>query len=631
MTCTAGTCGVGGWGGPLPGDPSNDSVLSATPVFGGIEVSWNLPTTNAHAVAFVKLWRSLTGDFAAATLRADATGTVFFDRIDTPTRYYYWIQVVSRNGTIGELIGPASAIAKPTITAMIEQLTGEIDAGLLAQTLKTKLDEIELLRNDLQSEVFDRETGLTSLAQAIADAQAGIAEAHTFILDETSNRTSQNSAIVEQLTGVAATLDSEIAAVQTLLQANIDSVSGDVSALQTTQVAVQGQLNTIAGTQTTQQASINTINGTISTMQSTQTGFQTSLNGYAGVQTTLSTNLNTLTGTVNAMYTAKVDVNGLIGGFGLSNNGTTVEAGFDVDKFWVGRTTNKVKPFIISGGIVYISQAAIPVLSANKIDGRDLEVMSGAYSSWAWPSNGAGGGFYLGPSGLLLGNRNEGQWVRITSSGNIDMPGFQVIDGVALFTGTGNLNDGSVGGIQVNGTDIRSTNWSGAGGNGFIAQSNGNFWINNLYARGDIEAQSLKANTVMVQTAHIAGQAVTIPVGAFSAGIDTDDGVTQSVTLTSTGAPIRIDSGCSVTYGGSPSANGTLIWELRRVKAGVTTTLMSGSLSYEGNSLSTSTKPFSTPPYRDVPGTGSVTYQLWVNQAATSLYNRGMFAIELKR
>ena len=58
-SCTTGTCGVGGWGGPLPGDPDNNSVLTATPAFGGIDVSWSYPGTNPQAVAHTVLYRGV--------------------------------------------------------------------------------------------------------------------------------------------------------------------------------------------------------------------------------------------------------------------------------------------------------------------------------------------------------------------------------------------------------------------------------------------------------------------------------------------------------------------------------------------------------------------------------------------
>ncbi|MDT8895632.1 hypothetical protein RSO41_13320 [Halomonas sp. I1] len=61
-----------------------------------------------------------------------------------------------------------------------------------------------------------------------------------------------------------------------------------------------------------------------------------------------------------SIYSAKVQAGGLIGGFGLYNDSKTVEAGFDVDRFWIGRTnSDKVKPFIVDGGTVYMDAARI--------------------------------------------------------------------------------------------------------------------------------------------------------------------------------------------------------------------------------------------------------------------------------
>lgn len=61
-----------------------------------------------------------------------------------------------------------------------------------------------------------------------------------------------------------------------------------------------------------------------------------------------------------ALYTAKVQSGGLIGGFGVYNDGTEVDAGFDVDRFWIGRTdSDKRKPFIIDNNVVYINNAMI--------------------------------------------------------------------------------------------------------------------------------------------------------------------------------------------------------------------------------------------------------------------------------
>lgn len=291
-------CGTGGWTGPKPGDPDNNSILTATPAFGGIDVSWSFPVTNPYAVAHTLLYRGNSADFNSSILRAVVAGNFFYDKIDDSNEYFYWISIVSVHGTYGELIGPARARAKPTIEGMIELLTGQIDAGLLAQSLKGDLDKISLLNTNLLNEITARENGEITLAQAMEAVNEGVAEALTFIHTEINSRTTADSAIAEQLNLVAATLGDTIAAVSTSMSVTIDQV----------------------------------------------------------------------TNTVNAMWTAQVNVNGLIGGFGLANDGTTVEAGFDVDRFWIGRTSaNKRKPFIIDSGVVYIDEAAINKLTFSKL------------------------------------------------------------------------------------------------------------------------------------------------------------------------------------------------------------------------------------------------------------------------
>jgi hypothetical protein len=58
----------------------------------------------------------------------------------------------------------------------------------------------------------------------------------------------------------------------------------------------------------------------------------------------------------------------LVGGFGIYNNGSTIQAGFDVNEFWVGSSqANKRKPFIISDGVTYIDDAAINKLTFTKL------------------------------------------------------------------------------------------------------------------------------------------------------------------------------------------------------------------------------------------------------------------------
>lgn len=297
-TCDVSGCGTGGWTGPLPGDPDNILSISAAAAFGGIDVTWSYPGVNPHAVAHVQLFRALVNDFAQSAQIALVAGTFFHDRIDAGITYYYWLRVVSINGTLGDPIGPASATSRPLIGDLIEQLTGEIDAGVLAESLKGRLDEISLLNENLAAEIFDRESGQTSFAAALLAVEDGVAEAHTFIADEITSRVTANSAIIEQIELVAAVAGDQVAEALVTTQAWVDAV--DLKA--------------------------------------------------------------------GALWSAKLTVNNLVGGFGIYNDGSLVEAGFDVDTFWVGRTAaNKRKPFIVVGAETFIDQAVINELTFTKL------------------------------------------------------------------------------------------------------------------------------------------------------------------------------------------------------------------------------------------------------------------------
>jgi len=552
-TCSTNVCGTGTGNWPQPGDPDNNSILTATPAFGGIDVSWTYPTVNPFAVSHVILYRGILPNFNSAIVIATVGGNFFYDKstVNAQLTYYYWIRIVSVNGTIGDLIGPASAIARPTIDNMIELLTSKIDSGLLAQSLKTEIDKITLNYQDLLDEVDDRIASNTALSTALAQVQTGVTQALTFLNEEITDRQDGDSALVTQLNTVAAANQSNLALIQqeqsarvtgdeanaslyTLLNAQVNNATTGLPAtratllndyftkagtnsaissatstlvsttalntalsnytntasLQTnyytktaTDSAISSATSTLVSTTTLNNSLANYTNtaalqsnyytktGTDGAISSAITTSQATLNNnIASAQTTLQTNINTVDGKVTqigALYTAKVTVNGLIGGFGIYNDGTTVEAGFDVDTFWVGRTAaNKKKPFIISNNEVFIDQAVINTLTFTKL--RDEagavviengkikanylqvnEIFGGSYSGYAWPTS--GNGFYLGPSGLLLGNFNTGKYLQVTAAGDIYNSNFDIVNGAMTaksFATVGGrfsvLNDGTV-------------------------------------------------------------------------------------------------------------------------------------------------------------------------------------------
>lgn len=464
MSCSTNVCGTGGWSGPKPGDPDNNSILTATSAFGGIDVNWSYPTTNPHAVAHTLLYRGLTPNFESAILIGVVAGSFYYDKQDNNFTHYYWIRIVSVNGTEGELIGPASATARRTIEQTIEDLTGLIDRGVLAQSLKEEIDRITLNYNELTAEIANRLAGDEAMAALLGEVQNGLAESLAFIGAESQTRKENEDAFARQLNTIAAVNQTNAAAILREQEARVDGDTAIINQLEQAIATIGADIAAAIQTEATARVSGD------QALASQVTTVQTTLNGnVASGQVGLVTKIEDLNGTVSnigALYTAKVGVNGLIGGFGVYNDGTTVEAGFDVDRFWIGRTSsNRRKPFIIDGGIVYIDEGAINKLTFNKLrdtagnfiveNGRVkadylnvLEIMGGVYTGYAWPPTNQGTGFYLGPNGFLMGNRQANKYFQITAEGNVYSPGFNIVDGVLQFggdvIGTGALKNESV-------------------------------------------------------------------------------------------------------------------------------------------------------------------------------------------
>lgn len=423
MSCVETVCGTGGWTGPKPGDPDNNVLLSANCVFGGIEVSWTYPVVYPHAVAHTLLYRGVTNVFDQAAQRGVVAGSIFFDKLDvlTNTQYYYWIQVVSVNGTVGETIGPVSAIAVPIGEQTIEKISERINEGVLAQSLRTSIANITVIGQDLLREIQDRLDSNLALQAALTAVQSETGEALTYILNEVSQRITADSAMVSSINAISAglagnaaalveertvrvtkddaltqsistlnaTFNSNIAAIintqttqanaqSTLAQsvtqnyaefgANKATTSNKLTALASADDVLARDISTLFVKSTEASAAINEertarINQAGITAQKVDTASATLYGNTATGEVGLTSKITTLDGKVTgigSLYTVKANVNGLIGGFGTYNDGQTVQGGWDVDSFWVGRPNEGgVRPFTIHHGTVYIDKARI--------------------------------------------------------------------------------------------------------------------------------------------------------------------------------------------------------------------------------------------------------------------------------
>lgn len=195
----------------------------------------------------------------------------------------------------------------------------------------------------------------------------------------------------------------------------------------------------------------------------------------------------------------------------------------------------------------------------------------GAYTGYAWPAAGQSGA-HLGPLGLLLGNANNGRYLQITSDGNIYTPGFNVENGV----------------MTVNQANV-------------------------------------------INTLNIAGQAVTIPVSAYTAStMAVGPNVTtsvQSLSIASSGAPILIFAQITLAANGNYDyVNYSVSVSIRR----------NGSLirTYVASPINTviTQVPLSM---TDTPGVGTHQYEIvvfvGVPSTTFSISGRSLSVIETKR
>jgi hypothetical protein len=105
-------------------------------------------------------------------------------------------------------------------------------------------------------------------------------------------------------------------------------------------------------------------------------------------------------------------------------------------------------------------------------------LMGGAFTGWAWPANN-GVGFYVGPNGAMWGNPSINKFFSIDSgTGNVNSPQFQIVNGLANFSGGLSAPSGTLGALSIpTGGYIAGgafTGWAWpASGGGFVLESRG--------------------------------------------------------------------------------------------------------------------------------------------------------------
>lgn len=378
---TGQSCGIGVRIGntPLPADPNiNSQTIMAKAVFGGIQVSWTYPNINPHALSHVVVYRSTTAVFGDAAQIAVATGDNYFDAADGLTEgvgYYYWISMVSINGTIGDELGPALAVMSPTVEDIIAILQGKIENSVLSQELLTTIGGIGELETALTAEEQARLLGNQTITDLVAAAQASLDGIDTLLLNEITQRVDGDSALVSQINAVLAIANGNTAAVLQESQARVDgdaatanlvtslesdfdnsiaNINNELSTQATTTSALATELETFS----TQLGAAETLITNETIARSNADGaftqqistLQAELNGATASLQTNSEAVADVEDGLSTSYTVKSDINGYVTGFGLFSDGSDSQFIVHAADFAVGQPGyGSVKyPFIIS-------------------------------------------------------------------------------------------------------------------------------------------------------------------------------------------------------------------------------------------------------------------------------------------
>ena len=252
-------------------DPSNSPTISAIAIYNGIQVSWQFPALNPQSVAYVTLYRSTSanspGEYAVTH------GNIFVDRISAAqagTRYYYWIELTSVNGTVFSLVGPASAVAPSLTEDVLSLLEGQISASNLAAALRSEIEDIPSLRTDLQNETTGRLNALLGVESTLADLGLDITQTFAEIVTERSTRIDGQTALASEISAVAVSNGQNLAAIISEQTARVDAVSAEATARETLAVRVnvaENAIDTVADDLGTAQTQIVAAEAAITTEQ----------------------------------------------------------------------------------------------------------------------------------------------------------------------------------------------------------------------------------------------------------------------------------------------------------------------------------------------------------------------------
>lgn len=575
--------------GNVPPAPTN---LQASGVYSQVTLTWNVPPYRNHG--YTEVWRCETDTLANAGKVGATAGTLFTDPTGTTGTFWYWARNVSNAG----VAGPFNS-----------------EAGTAARTVADVSSTIALLNEALAK---------SPLMQDLRSRITGL-EDGTFVPEYINDVVIRSDSIARESKTLVSRTEGNYAAVQQTM-----SAIGGLRASYTVKVDVGGHL---AGFGLA--AYKNTYNSAV-TSDFIVAADRFAVAPAAIVQSTAPT-VDLFPGKVWVDTSGTEDVTKYYTGSGWSTDPVYARHPIIV---LTAPTTIDGK--LIQPG-VYIDTAFIATLQADKITAGTIsaaisltspKLLGGQFTAYSWPTT-AGGGYYLGPEGFLMGTTNvtvaattmvAGKRYRIKSVGTTD---FTLV------------------GAASNTVGVSFTATGAATGTGTVALES--FWQFD-YASGAVYGPGFSlVNGVMtldqlniIGTGQVVAGAIATPQGAelpsdTSLGSSGGTVTVMSVTVNTDNRPLWVHTQYSLT-----GASGTITVDIyvngvqeRTVTFGSGTAPPNLGDSNDGSGWSTTPNAnVRDSVYVPTPGSGSISVELRAVASTTGskmLSRSNLFVIGTKR
>lgn len=367
--------------GSRPGPLTN---LQANGAFENVILDWE--GTNQRNYAFTEIHRATVDDLGQAVLKGTSIAPVFADSdVDSGQTYYYWVRAISTTDNAGPFNATAGTKATVAVNPqfLANELTNQITETQLFSDLNSRINLIDgpasltgSVNARVNTEKIERQSADSALASDITTVESSVSDNASAIQNEQTTRANEDNALASDITTVQSVAESKnvtfrqsttptAEAVGDLWVDTSDDnklhrwngtswVTADDQRIATNSAAIQSEATTRADEDSALASDITTVQGNVGS-------------NSAAIQERVRINVDGSTATAQYDVRLETTVDGqlVMGGFGLASDGSTVQAGFNVDRFWIGQPSvdytqeNKVFPFIVDSGRVVIDEAFI--------------------------------------------------------------------------------------------------------------------------------------------------------------------------------------------------------------------------------------------------------------------------------